>query len=804
MKKTRLTEGLRNILKKKAAFLTLCLIITLGLGGFCAAQFAQSSMKAAGKAFFERGAFKDYDMFCSVGIDRAGLERIQAVESVAAAEGRFETDAVYSYGATDRAVRALSLTQEVSIPQLCEGRLPARADECLVDPDLLGDSGAKLGDSISLRSKAASGGLSGSYTVVGTAYHPDYLRRDTVYTVVLTQEAFDPSGKLPFSSVSVRAARDGDADVFSEAGFRQTAATKAALEKLSDALREDTRRRLEEACPGVEIPEEMLGNWIVLDRRSNAGYTEYSSTIGAVNGAGSCFGLLFLLVMAMECFSTVSLLVEEQKKLVGTQKAFGFRRHEVLSRYLLFGVGAALIGTVLGISLACGLGRLLLWLLEQTELYVFPARKLVLLPWVMLAAGLGAALLCALSASLACRALLRSSANDLMRGALGTGCRKTARHSSRSVYSQLILRNLLREKARVALTVIVTAASCILIGASITVKLAYDGMNIRQLRDVWLYDLRVDLGPDTEAAEREKLEQEMDALGVSCISAGYGSCLFENSDRLDAAIVICADADALGRIVGLEDPVSGEIHVPDDDGILIQYRMGENLTLGTGDSLTVLDAGFRRRECRINGFVQNYQKRIILFTPACYRNLFDADFPQNSYFLRLNGTSDQALREALLAISDDLGFERADSFFDQYRAIAFMYNAVVLAVTVIAILISFVILINLASIFVSRKKRELIVMRINGFSLRRTRGFLTGEAFVTTAAGLVLGTLAGIPIGGIGIRFMETPDVMFVREAQPAAWAAAVLLEGFFAMLIYGTAIRHVKNYQLSDLNDAG
>ena len=70
MKRTRLTEGLRNILKKRAAFLTLCLIITLGLGGFCAAQFAQSSMKDAGKAFFERSAFKDFDMFCSVGIDR--------------------------------------------------------------------------------------------------------------------------------------------------------------------------------------------------------------------------------------------------------------------------------------------------------------------------------------------------------------------------------------------------------------------------------------------------------------------------------------------------------------------------------------------------------------------------------------------------------------------------------------------------------------------------------------------------------------------------------------------------------------
>ena len=802
MKRTRLTEGLRNILKKRAAFLTLCLIITLGLGGFCAAQFAQSSMKAAGKAFFERSAFKDFDMFCSAGIDREALERIRATEGVAAAEGRLETDAVYSFGATDRAVRALSLTAEVSIPQLCEGRLPARADECLIDPDLLGDSGAKLGDSISLRCKDGAGEISGMYTVVGTAYHPDYLRRDTVYTAVLLPEAFDPTGRLPFSNVSVLAARDGDADAFSEASFRQTAATKAALEELSDSLREDTRRRLEEAYPGVEIPEEMSGNWIVLDRHSNAGYTEYSSTIGAVNGAGSCFGLLFLLVMSMECFSTVSLLVEEQKKLVGTQKAFGFRRREVLSRYLLFGGGAALIGTALGIGLACGLGKLLLRLLEQTELYVFPARRLVLLPGAMLAAGLSAAALCDGSASLACRSLLRSSANDLMRGTLGTGGRKTARRSSRSIYSQLILRNILREKARVALTVIVTAASCILIGASITVKLAYDGMNIRQLRDVWLYDLRVDLGADTDAAAREKLEQEMDALGVSWITAGYGSCLFENDDRLDGAILICADADRLGHIVGLEDPTTGEVNMPGDDGILIQYRMAENLGIGAGDSLTVLDAAFRHRECRINGIVQNYQKRIILLTPACYRDLFGADFPQNSYFLGLNGIEDQTLRDALLAISGDLGFERADSFFDQYRAIALMYNAVVLAVTVIAILISFVVLINLASIFISRKKRELIVMRINGFSLRRTRGFLIGEAFVTTVTGLVLGVLAGIPIGSVAVRFMETPDVMFVREVQPLAWAAAVLTEGLFAMLIYGTVVKRVKDYQLRDLSD--
>lgn len=804
MKKTLLLEGLRNIKNKKAAFLTLCLIITLGLGGFCAAQLAKSSMKAAGRDFFAACHFKDYDLFSTYGVDREDVDKIGALDGVAAAEGRYETDAVYSFGSTDQNVRALSLTAKVSVPYLTAGRLPVQEDECLVDPDLLADSGAQIGDQISLRGKdKSSDGLSGLYTVTGTAYHPDYLRRDKVYTVVLLPEAFDATGALPYSSVSVCAVAPSGADVFSDDYFVLTGSTKTSLEELTESLRADKRRRMESVQPGAEVPDSMIGNWIVLDRRSNSGYTEYRSTIGAVSGAGIGFGILFLVVTAMECYSTVSLLVEEQKKILGTEKAFGFRPREMLSRYLLFGVGASVIGALLGAGLAMTLGKTLLWLMKQTELYIFNAEELTFLPGMMAGAGVGTAALCALSAIFACLSLLRSDANDLMKGNVSVRSRETGRSRSHSVYRQLILRNVLREKSRVILTVVVTAASCALIGASITVKLAYDGMNHRQLSEVWLYDLRVDLNPETSGSVREKLETEMDAQGTAWVSAGYGSCLFENNDRLDGAVVICADSDTLGRIVGLKDPLSGAVHVPDDEGVLIQYRMGENMGIGAGDSLTVLDAAFQRRDCLISGLVQNYQKHIILFTPACYRSLFEEDFPQDSYFVRLNGTDDQALRNALLSVCGDLSFERADSFFDQYRSIAFMYNIVVLAVTVIAIVISFVILINLAAIFISRKKRELIIMRVNGFSLQKTLGFLIGEVIVTTVIGLILGILIGIPAGSVVVRLMETPHVMFVREIQPLAWVAAVLIEGFFAVLIYGLAMRRAKEYQLNELAEA-
>ena len=1112
-RKALITEARRSVQRNRSAFLSLCVIILLGLAGFFAAQYAEKSMKTAGTEFFETNRFKDFDLYSSLGVEEEDVAQIRSVPGVTAAEGRFSSDAVYSFASTEQAVTALSLTEQVSTPMLTEGRLPTEAWECLVDPDLLEDSGAAIGDEIRLRitgpglsetmdeaysemqeeideaektvsdadaqladamtqfSEAESlikdgeeeiadaekrlavaeaaildanerleeaggeeaieaaaqelaeaekalkifadsldSGLlalldgeekiraviglseeygiplvddsasfekqvdqlqskleraeqlsnrikrdglpippgperdaieqeiekfapgktpeelldelddiipvlqaaldeyergridyyymgeqyldavtlyerysrrlsdaieklnelkeaeqmledgkaeleaakkeleekraelednrlvleekqqeleeakqeladakrdldflkisvgelhSGTYTVTGTAYHPDWLRRDSTYTVVVLPEAFGSGEESPrYHSVSVLTDAGSEEDLFTDTYFTAVEGVKEALEQTTETLREDWRSRFQERFPDEEMPEELQENWIVLDRRSNAGYTEYRSTIGAVSGAGLSFGLLFLFVTGMECFSTVSLLVEEQKKLVGTEKAFGFRHAEIRFRYTRFGVLAALIGAVLGFALACGMGKLLLILLDQTGLYVFSANKLYLRPGLTLAVCVSVMVFCALVAVLACGELLRSSADDLMKGASSGSSRflKPARSRPKNLYSSLILRNMLQEKGRVIMTVIVTAVSCMLIGAGITVKLAYDGMNIRQLRDVCLYDIRVDLGAGTEESVRRQLETEMNTLGVSWVPACYESCLFENGDRLDGTLLLCAEAERLGEIIGLTDPVSEMPLVPDDEGVLIQLRMAENLDLSPGDSLTVLDTRFKRVTTPVSGAFQNYQQRMIALTPARYAALFGVESAPNSYFISFNGIDDQTFRDALTAISPELSFERADSFFEQYRAIAFMYNAVVLGVTVIAILISFVILINLAAIFISRKKRELIIMRINGFSLRKTRAYLIREIAATTVIGMVLGVLCGIPGANLVVRFMETPDIMFVRDVQPVAWLIAVALEASFACIIYGRALREVKYWSVEDL----
>ena len=151
-------------------------------------------------------------------------------------------------------------------------------------------------------------------------------------------------------------------------------------------------------------------------------------------------------------------------------------------------------------------------------------------------------------------------------------------------------------------------------------------------------------------------------------------------------------------------------------------------------------------------------------------------------------------------MSDDISFEVAAEFAKKFETVSYLYNLIVYLTTGIAILMSFMILSNLANIFLNRKKTELTVMRINGFSIKQTKGYLSKETVVTTIAGLMLGVLGGAVLSPFVIRSMEQPDLQFIRSFHPAAWIAAVVLEALFALVINSLVFRKVKDLDFRDV----
>ena len=120
--------------------------------------------------------------------------------------------------------------------------------------------------------------------------------------------------------------------------------------------------------------------------------------------------------------------------------------------------------------------------------------------------------------------------------------------------------------------------------------------------------------------------------------------------------------------------------------------------------------------------------------------------------------------------------------------------------TLMSVLMSFMILTNLANIYITRKKKELIVMRINGFSIKETIRYLAKETVLTTVLGAVLALIMGYFLGIIPIHVLEQPDAQFIRSFNVKAWIIAIVVESVFSMIINSMVFRKVKDLNFREV----
>lgn len=579
--------------------------------------------------------------------------------------------------------------------------------------------------------------------------------------------------------------------------------------KLDDAKALLTENREEAEAKFAELKaevDELECKWLVLDRRANAGYVDIKSNIGAIKSSSIIFGALFLLISAIVCFSTLSIIIEEQKKMVGTVKAFGFHKGEVLGKYLVFGVSASVIGCIAGILLALGLSGAVLKAYYNTGMYPFNPPKSVVTPGITALACALMIAVCTLATVIACSDILKSPASILMKGGkakknTAKKARKTKESSIKrgSLYSRLIIRNMLDDKVRVIISILIIAFSTLMVGTGISMKLAFDGMSEKQVSDIYKYDVRVDLGDEIDEEDREDIERIMTDNGADYTLASYTSHVLRIDDRLDAVNVLAGDPELTDFFTVEDFKRGGTIELP-EDGVLVQKKMKESYGMGEGRTVTIFSDELDECSADVKGVFQNYVGRLIITSPDGYKKVFGTRPPANCYYVKLGGTGLEKFKSDILAAKDDVSFEVASEFAKKFKSASMLYNLIVIITTGIAILMSFMILSNLANIFLNRKKTELTVMRINGFSIKQTKGYLIKETVITTAAGVLLGILAGAVGTPIIIRAVEQPDLQFVRTFHAGAWAIASALEIIFALVIYGAVFRKVKDLNFRDV----
>ncbi len=574
---------------------------------------------------------------------------------------------------------------------------------------------------------------------------------------------------------------------------RQIAEAKQTLEeKLAEAE--------EQVAAARKQVEELTCSWVIQERVVNESYLSISSSYSTMKSAGAALGGLLLLVAALVCFSTLVIIIEDERKLVGTAKAFGFRNSEILSKYMVFSVSASVFGSLLGILIASLIAVSVCSLVNRSKLYMFTIQGATVDLAVTIPVIIFCVLMCAAVTAVSCIDLLRTNAYHLLNDGASAG-RSAARTGSShgTLYSRLILRNMWNEKVRVFISMVIIGGSCIVIGTGISTKLGFDGMISRQLNDVYRYDYRISYD-QLSAEEQSAFESMMKNHGISSVPIHYSPSLFDKNGQLNGIYILCADASQIGDFLNIRDPKTQRIIPIPDSGILVQQRMKETSGISPGDTMILLDKSLQEHTAEVSGLFQNYAGRFVICTPDGYRKIFGTNAVPNGYYVNLNGMDEEQFLSEMKAITPSLIPEKASGFTENFSNTFRLYNVIVAIAIGIAIIMSFIILTNLASIFITRKKKELIVMRINGFTIPETLRYLARETVFTAVLGMVIGLLLGIWFTPYLLRIMEPPDGQFVRSTHWAAWGIAVLLESIFAFVINASVFRRVYSLNFHDI----
>jgi len=534
--------------------------------------------------------------------------------------------------------------------------------------------------------------------------------------------------------------------------------------------------------------------WIVLDSRGNTSFVQLNTSSKNLASLQMTFSMLFVVIGALVIYATVSKMVDEQRTLVGVTKALGFFNREVFAKYLLFGLLATVLGTFLGILLARfwiegfvlnGYNIYFTIDLRQPRMFLKPTLIVIL----------GGVFLAVAAVTFACLRLVRMPAIRLMQAPVPKGRNKTVRTQKHvlSLYSRLVLLNIRTDIKRVLVTVVSVAGCCTLVVIGFTLKYSIDKCMEKQYTEVVQYDgrIRVDYAGD--------VEEELISSGVEYVPLYDGNVTFRIRD-VDMGELLCGDIAAIETMFRLNDWQTGEPLAPTDEGIYIQRRLAEIYDLTVGSEFEMTLNGTQTITVRVAGVFENYLGRTMAMSPGYYEALCGETPQSNAFFVRFGDVD----REALLSELDEtLGFVEhtpADEGKAMFKAATSVINAVVALFIFMAAVMAGVVLLNLTNIYILQKKRELTVMRINGFTTREVIAYVTRETVITTILGIILGLIFGSAIGYRIVRALEQSFYRLERSICFSGWLYAAIMTVFFTVIVNIIALRKVKDLKLTDV----
>ena len=805
---------LREIKRTFTKFLSIFAICALGVAFFAGIRATSPDMKEAGDRLYNTYNLSDISVISTSGLTADNIRDLESIEGIQAVRASLFVDAMArGTGEKEKNLRLYSMPiklkseyaplidlipdygidtspeYEMNGVEIESGRMPLNDTETALDYTLEGSLVKQLGDEITL---TTSGGTV-TLRVVGFIRSPMYIsmfERGTSSIGNGTSDGFAYASGNAISSLGTKL------PVMSLLNTYYTRADivisgKEGLSAYSDeyeALVNEVTDRIE------DYASTQSGTWYIQDRSGNPGYSDYSENTDRIAAVGDVFPLIFFIVAALVCLTTMTRMVEEQRIEMGTMKALGYGGWQIAMKYAVYAMSACISGGVVGAIIGFKLfpyvimkGYSIMYYLGKLET---PYRADIAFM------AIAAMAVCTAAATFsACYASLKEVPATLMRPKAPKAGRRVLLEKIPFIWkklsftSKVTVRNLFRYKKRFFMSVIGIAGSGALLVTAFGLNDSIFGIIEKQFGDIWQMDVQAYVYEAMPLADMQEL------LGKNPANDDFDSVMFcldsqmecKNGGRSQNGVHLLGveSAESMAGRVSLHN--GGTPVTLDDSGVVVTAKLAETLSIKVGDEINMRTGG-EDHLMRVIGIADNYVYHYVYITAAYYETVFGKAMLYNGFMGNLkDGLTDEtmdAMSTQLLSDSRMYTVRTIGSIYASVWDSLSILNYVVLVLILGSGMLTFVVMLNLTNINIGERMRELATLRVLGFYDKEMYDYIFRENNALSVIGAFVGLLFGKIMHLFVIRTCEVDMVMFVRSAKPLSYVYAFALTIVFSLIV--------------------
>ena len=727
---------IRDILKNKSQFITIFLMVAIGVMVYSGIEAYMDGMRDTANKFYEDYNLQDINVL-GKGFTEKDLDNIKSTQNVNDAERKLELVMTDNEDENKSYLVSVIKSNNISKFYVKEGiRFDKDKKGIWLDYFFAKENEIKIGDKISFKYD----GYVFNEEVLGIIYVPDHI-----YDVKDASQLM-PNHKtygIIYMSVNelegfikdqVKSNLEDEMGItVNDKMFNKLMPNFNYLEYVPfnyvmvDVNDKDNRGTVKDTI------EKNIDNAIAtVDIENTASYSMYQGEIDEGAAYVGIFSGLFLFIALLSVITTMTRVVKNQKLQIGVLKALGFSNLKIIMHYVGYGFWTSLLGTIFGLFLGrYFLGSVFLGI--EMSFFEVPNSVIYLNKMTYVVSAL-IIIVVSIITFLTCYKELMKRPAEALRMEIPKVKNGSLNLTTKGIFKNLSfaskwnIRDILRNKFRTVTGIIGIVGCSTLIICALGMLNSMNYFIKLQFDELYNFDYKLTLKEDISNEAVNKLIKDYGDNSSETLMIEI-----KNGDNKDANTLFIDNANNYVRFI---DDKYNFIKLDNDDGVYVTYKFKDKYGLNIGDKVSWHIYGEKNYyESKIVGFYRDPQVQGMSASKK-YLERIGIDYKPDSIY-----TNDDLSNVKTISNVDII--QNIDELKETIGNMLSMMKKMIVIIIVFAVILGVIIIYNMSILSFSEKEYQFATLKVLGFNDKKIKKIFCKQNSIICIISIIIGLPAG-------------------------------------------------------------